>query len=215
MKKRIVILMLLFIGVVLIGWGAAYLRALHVRQSAEAALQDVRELAAGTSDFGDVQRLSNHYANYLKPSVHPCDPSHCDIILSFDNRWLKAVRFSPGTLFTISISVKDERIRWVSILMSTDSGARAYVEQFPAENVNVPYDIDAKLQSSPPWHANLIAVKFTPNATGTQKAAALGFNLTCITKFQGCKYGEAMLPTVYKELKNRDRFGMAADATRR
>jgi hypothetical protein len=99
--------------------------------------------------------------------------------------------------------------------MSTDSGARAYVEQFPAEDANVPYNIDAKLQSSPPWHANLIAVKFTPNATGTQKAAALGFNLTCITKFQGCKYGEEMLPTVYKELKNRDRFGMAADATRR
>src|SRR2546428_550600 len=96
------------------------------------------------------------------------------------------------------------RIQWAAEealgdIRGLSTGARVYVEQFPSEAHIAAYSVGGKVQTAPPWHSNLITVRFTPDATSVQKDNALSFNLACLTKFGGCMYGEQMLPRVRVE----------------
>jgi hypothetical protein len=203
MRKVLSLFLALFLITIALCSGIVYWRTLHNKHSAEAALSDARMLIVGVSAFADAQRLSDQYDRYLKHSPQSCNQNQCDLFFSFDNKWLNATKLAPGTLFTISIAVKDDKVRCVALLMSNDRGGKVYVEQFPSGARISAYQIEGKIQTVPPWHSDLIAVRFTPDASSVQKDSALGLNLDCLAKLRGCRDAEEMLPKAYAELKAR------------
>jgi hypothetical protein len=198
MKKRFVLLPLALLAFLLLGFGATYIRTVRTEQAAEGLLEDVRGLVTGVSNFEDVQGLTQKFPEYLKPSSQSCSQNSCEVSFNFDNRWLTISRFAPYTVFTIGISVKNDRVTYVSLLMSTDGpgGVRAWVEQVVPQTPLTPYQVGGKRDTAPPWHSFLITVRFTPSADPARKQDALAFNLDCFTTFLGCKYSEQMLPRV-------------------
>lgn len=198
MRKRLVFLSSIFPIFLVVGFGAAYLQTICTERRAEGLLNDVRGLVTGVSNFEDVQHLTRKFPDYLKPSSQSCSQDSCEISFNFDNRWLSISRFAPYTSFAVGISVKSDRVKYMSLVMSTDSvgGVRAWVEQFAPETPMKAYQVGGKRDSAPPWHSFLITVRFTPNADTARKEDALAFNLNCFTTFLGCKYSEQMLPRV-------------------
>jgi hypothetical protein len=202
MKRCLILCLVLFLAISA-GFAGVYWRSCQIQRSAEAALQDARQLVVGVSSFSDIQRLSKRYGPYLKPSSESCDPNACDLSLIFDNRWLEATRFARGTMFMISVALKANKVTWVRLFMSTGEGvgaARVFVEQLPIGAQAPAYDIGGKVQTDPPRHAILITARFTPEAASSAKDSALGFNLFCLTEFRACQFSEDMLPRVYAEL---------------
>jgi len=208
MRKPLTIALLLFLLAAIFVTAFVCLRTLENVRAAEAILKDVRSLMPGIPTFADAQQLSKQYGRYLRSSSASCDPSNCEVFFSFDNRWLKMIGFAPGTLFTTSIFVKDNKVERIALLMSNDGGCRVYVEQFPAGAQSGAYEINGKVQPSPPWHSNLITVRFTSNASALQRNGAFAFTRNCLARFRGCNYSEEMLPRVYADLEsNRPRSG--------
>jgi hypothetical protein len=113
----------------------------------------------------------------------------------FDNRWSRFIQLAPYTSFTVSIFLAEGKVNGLTLLMGNGGveGARVYVREVSGELKTPPYGADAK-QVGPPWHLTMISVRLTSHATATQRKRALAFNLSCLSKFRGCKYSEDMLP---------------------
>lgn len=178
-------------------WAAIWWVTLGTQKAAEALLGDVRHLRAGESTFSDARNFSSKYARYLSVDSSSCSQMSCNFSFSFDNRWLHNIRFTAYTLFTCQIVVTSDRVTWMELMMATDAGSRVFIEQFPSAGRLAPYKSGGKMTTSAPWHAILIDVQFTPDASTSLKENALAFNLPCLTKLGGCRYSEEMLPQVH------------------
>lgn len=177
--------------------GTIFWHTIRARDVARSLLRDVGALQVGQATFADTQRISARYSRYLMPSSEPCTPTSCHLAFGFDNRWLSRIGLTPLTTFTAQLQVSNGKVTWIELMMATRPATKVFVEEFPAGTQASAYVANDKLimaHSLP--RAILITIQLTPDADPLQKKAALAFELDCLIKLGGCKYGEEMLPQV-------------------
>ena len=195
-----------FLFLLLLTWGLVYWSTIRTREMARAVLHDVGDLQVGQATFADAQRVSRQYSRYLMSSDEPCIPTSCHLAFGFDNRWLSRIGLAPLTTFIAQLSVSNGKVTWMELLMGAGPTTKVLVEEFPPGTQSRAYDVNGKLiMAHPSPRAILIVVQFTPDADPLQKKAALAFNLDCLTKLGGCKYGEEMLPRIRLDNSSADK----------
>lgn len=177
--------------------GTIFWHTIRTRDVAGSVLRDVGDLQVGQATFADAQRISTRYSRYLMSSSEPCTPTNCLLVFGFDNRWLSSIGLTRLTTFTAQLQVSNGKVTWIELMMATHPATKVFVEEFPSGAQASAYVANGKLITAHPSpRAILIDVKFTPEANPVQKNAALAFDLNCLTKLGGCKYGEEMLPRI-------------------
>jgi hypothetical protein len=192
--------------VLLVGaWGVlaefAVYKTRETRLEAEQFLSEFIRLRVGESTDVRVDPLiETYHGNWWRsrplevgePDMTPCGHPFSQVDFAFENRWLHRVLFAPRTTFYASIQLKDNRVCFRSMGMTTTAGGWHIVDVGEYREGRMPWPF------SPVHNLWRMPVTMTAAATDAQRAAAYSINLDCLTKLRGCHDTREMAPAIWR-----------------
>jgi len=186
---------------------------LHKERTAEALLRDTSSLKVGESPEKDVQRVVARYHGYSTPSTGLCGPDkpYSASVSNPDLNWLGGM--SP------SLRPFGNRYWMVDISFGIAGGRLcAVVYYIRALRADGEYEVLVKvsdevfpspLYSPPPYQISAQTFKnflrfnvyLTTAATPDERQRALGFDLSCLTRHNGCSSGCEIVPEAWIDLQ--------------
>jgi len=177
-------------------------QAYRARQFANAILSDVRKLRVGQSTYDDVSKVWANYKSRSSIEGNGCDRIQCILDFSSENKWLYDFGLVPGARFAASLTVRQGVLIKISISLTSDPHYIATTDETLADpNVSAFVVGGKRLISSPRY--SYVWARITSAASPDQRQQAYAFNLTCLTKWGGCKDSNQLLP-ILKPLSEAD-----------
>lgn len=171
----------------------AAIQAFAARFDANQFLADVKRLRVGKSSLADLNTLAVKYRSYSTPDSIECDQKLCKIFFYFGNRWLWRVGLSPASRFGGGITAREGTISEIDLALVTDSAYSASVVEVLATPNSTPYKVEGRRALSGATDFTM-TVRLTSAASEELRRKAYNFNLTCLTRLDGCKNARLMLP---------------------
>jgi hypothetical protein len=165
------------------------------RAKATEFLNDVKNLRPGRSSLGDLLHLKEKYNKFASLDSSGCVRNHCTVYFYFDNRWLYRVRAVAPVRFGGGVTVRDGTVCAINLALASNASYSAQVVDALAIPSEPPYVVSGRRSTSDGAFIDL-KVHLTPAAPEQMRQNAYSFNLSCLTRFGGCKGGHAMLPKV-------------------
>ena len=192
--------------IVLVGaWGVlaefAVYKTRETRLEAEQFLSEFVRLRVGESTVERVAPLIEIYhgswwrSRPLEPGerdMTPCGHPFSQVEFVFENRWLQWVLLSPRTAFDATIQLKDDRVCFRSMGMTTTAGGWHIVDVGEFRRGRMPWPFNPQVNL---WK---MLVTMTAAATDAQRAAAYSINLDCLSKLRGCHDTREMAPALWR-----------------
>jgi hypothetical protein len=168
-------------------------QAYRARANGDEFLSDVRKLRVGQSTYEDVLRIQANYKSRSSVQGNACDRNLCILDFCFENNWLYHFGLVPGSRFIGSLMVRRGILVKVSLSLLSDPRYDAMTEETPADpNVSV-YDVGGRKFSTGQAYSYVWA-HITSAASEDERQKAYAFNLSCLTKWGGCKDSNELLP---------------------
>lgn len=168
-------------------------QAYHARTMAHRFLSEVRKLRVGQSTYDDVLRIQTNYKNRSSIESNSCDHNLCIVGFGFDNRWLYHFGLVPGSAFTGSLTVRKGVLVRVNLSLLSNPRIDATTEEVPAASGLSQYEVGGKKFNSGQNYSYVWA-QITSAASDNERRKAFAFNLSCLTKWGGCKDSNELLP---------------------
>jgi hypothetical protein len=190
---------------------SAFVNTLRAERKARQLLNDCRSLEVGVSTEAEVQRLVREYggeAGGLETNV--CEPGrntnhsvavtsdsanwigkHLPFLHPFGNRWWVAeafFAFDNGHLCFVSYNLRT----YLTPRGRYDLWVSATAQGSPSP------EIDAYgLSVGPKRNLEYFQAQVWANATSLQRQRAFDFDLSCLTRFEGCRAGCEVMPSAW------------------
>jgi|SRR2546427_1530306 len=182
---------LLVLGVALLGVGIiTYLT--HIQASATALVNSAREIRTKADAEREIaawrERLGK---DFWEETDHPGGDHNYDATIA--NVTVARLRVVAPTGVTVSITMRDEKLRCVTVIETTG--------WYPVASVFIHEWFDEALQNRfyVGGHRRANAnVEFSSSLPENQRTKAFALNTKCLAKFGGCKTAEDILPGVWQ-----------------
>ena len=171
----------------------AIVQAFAARSDANQFLADVKKLRVGKSSLVDLNTLSAKYRTYATPDGIECNQKLCTVFFYFGNKWLARIGLSAASRFGGGITAQEGTISKIDLALMTDAAYSASVVEVLATPNSTPYKVEGRIATFGTTDFTL-TVRLTSGASEELRRKAYNFNLSCLTKLEGCKNAREMLP---------------------
>jgi hypothetical protein len=180
------------IGIAGLLYGVVLIENLRIARDAQAALTDVQRLEVGSSTIADMQKFAEKFSRHRAHGLD-CGKRTC-AVFQFYNPLMMRMQLPKTTYFTIALEGQD-RLDWMELSMVNNRGSSVHVvSRTDGQRGN--FMAGGKVPVGAVRPVLSIFVRFSPEATATQKTAALSFNMDCVRSLRGCGFADEMLPQV-------------------
>lgn len=203
MARRLFVRGIAILSLVIIAAGCAeYVLNLRTKRKAEALLRDARTLEIGKSTEEDVQRIVARYggesglvgSGYCDPSAKPHSVYVANSGLNWLGRTSRLLRPFGNRHWSVEVAFLMNHERLCAVVYHVRAFRSDGVWEI-AVRADYQERSESPVYTQPPYQVSARIFKnfldfttsFTTDATEVQRQHALDFDLTCLTRWQGCR----------------------------
>lgn len=173
--------------------------AAWVSASAKRLIESASEIHSTEDAQRQIAAWRNRSGRLFLETNSPTDGDH-NYDIRVDNTYLHRLRIAPPAMVGMTISLRNNELRYLALVMYTgrNETAGVWLQEWFGSGRGNDFRVNAKDR---PWKAKL---DFSSAVPYTERQEAFALNSDCLIRPRGCRQAEEILPGVWKWNEQKD-----------